>query len=251
MHLLSSSKKFSNKIERWKGGRGNYVRANETRLTVSFTPQLRAKKRKLNSLTAQSPYISRTEAVLRCHSFKRSSPPLPLFYLSIQINFPISTGKIEPNFLIVSRRIVSMPMTWNTRQKCFLSLQGFSSLSRNVCYFLINIIFPCSFRIYQHFRLDGTSVRFFFRASLTIELEEKYRSNNYPCILMENIFYPGDRGIIGHRSGRHWRLIQVPRGRNDPSHVLLVEISEGEEEKIVPVPDYNALRYRSKKRKKK
>lgn len=105
MHLLSSSKKFSNKIERWKGGRGNYVRANETRLTVSFTPQLRAKKRKLNSLTAQSPYISRTEAVLRCHSFKRSSPPLPLFYLSIQINFPISTGKIEPNFLIVSRRI--------------------------------------------------------------------------------------------------------------------------------------------------
>lgn len=250
MHLLSSSKKFSNKIERWKGGRRGELRPSE-RNTVNGVVH--------SAVTGEEKEIKFPYSSISIHFTHGSRfplpfvqtilPPLPLFYLSIQINFPISTEKIEPNFLIVSRRIVSM--TWNTRQKRFLSLQGFSSLSRNVCYFLINIIFPRSFRIYQHFRLDGTSVRFFFRASLTIELEEKYRSNNYPCILMENIFYPGDRGIIGHRSGRHWRLIQVPRGRNDPSHVLLVEISEGEEEKIVPVPDYNALRYRSKKRKKK
>lgn len=252
MHLLSSSKKFSNKIERWKGGRRGELRPSE-RNTVNGVVH--------SAVTGEEKEIKFPYSSISIHFTHGSRfplpfvqtilPPLPLFYLSIQINFPISTEKIEPNFLIVSRRIVSMPMTWNTRQKRFLSLQGFSSLSRNVCSFLINIIFPRSFRIYQHFRLDGTSVRFFFRASLTIELEEKYRSNNYPCILMENIFYPGDRGIISHRSGRHWRLIQVPRGRNDPSHVLLVEISEGEEEKIVPVPDYNALRYRSKKRKKK
>lgn len=72
----------------------NYVRANETRLTVSFTPQLRAKKRKLNSLTAQSPYISRTEAVPRSPFVQTTPPPLR----HIQINFPISTGKPNRTF---------------------------------------------------------------------------------------------------------------------------------------------------------
>lgn len=98
----------------------NYVRANETRLTVSFTPQLRAKKRKLNSLTAQSPYISRTEAVPRSPFVQTTLPPPPY-----PDKFPNFDGKTEPNFLIVSRPIpdVSISMWREIR-------------ARNVSYFM-------------------------------------------------------------------------------------------------------------------
>lgn len=108
MHLLSSSKKFSNKIERWKGGRRGELRPSE-RNTVNGVVH--------SAVTGEEKEIKFPYSSISIHFTHGSRSPLPfvqilpspsLFYLSIQINFPISTGKIEPNFLIVSRRIVSI-----------------------------------------------------------------------------------------------------------------------------------------------
>lgn len=105
MHLLSSSKKFSNKIERWKGGRRGELRPSE-RNTVNGVVH--------SAVTGEEKEIKFPYSSISIHFTHGSRSPLPfvqilpspsLFYLSIQINFPISTGKIEPNFLIVSRRI--------------------------------------------------------------------------------------------------------------------------------------------------
>lgn len=210
----------------------NYVRANETRLTVSFTPQLRAKKRKLNSLTAQSPYISRTGAV------RSNDPPFRHFIYSDK--FPNFNGKTEPNFLIVSRSIrIDIDDVKYEPETILWRFCRISSTSA----FLINSIFPRPLRIYrrnQHFRLE---LRFFFWASLTIELRGGRNidrtADNYPRILMENIFFHR----ADNRSRRH-RVLSTEK-------TIPWWKYQGLEEKIVPVPNYNALRYRFSLKKKK
>lgn len=210
----------------------NYVRANETRLTVSFTPQLRAKKRKLNSLTAQSPYISRTGAV------RSNDPPFRHFIYSDK--FPNFNGKTEPNFLIVSRPI-SISMTWNTSQKLFYDASV--EFPRRQLFLLIVFFLVLFAFIHEINTFNSNSVRFFFWASLTIELRGGRNidrtADNYPRILMENIFFHR----ADNRSRRH-RVLSTEKTISWWKY-------QGLEEKIVPVPNYNALRYRFSLKKKK
>lgn len=149
----------------------NYVRANETRLTVSFTPQLRAKKRKLNSLTAQSPYISRTGAV------RSNDPPFRHFIYSDK--FPNFNGKTEPNFLIVSRPIrIDIDDVKYEPETILWRFCRISSTSA----FLINSIFPRLLRIYprnQHFRLELCPIFLLSFVNDRIERREKYRPNSW------------------------------------------------------------------------